>query len=206
MKKFIERFYMKKYTLIYIYAAVFLIYILNGAFNMVYAVLFKPQEEHLQPKDFELVNMEIISDNTVIAVSDDPQIIYNSTNGNIYSIYYELETSAVGVVSAYYATNFADDFSSLKRLAPPFGESRDVFYVMPDKDTVKIRLDLGSLHGQTYTFTNLTINKDIPLWRHFALTNRQVIILLSVPLLLNATIWFAVQIINNYKAIKRREN
>ncbi len=198
MKNIFKWFNINKHLLICLYLVTLLCYVLNGIWGVYYNNVLKQSQQELTFDDFELVNLQVLDETTLISTSNDPQMIYTSTNSNITSIYYCLENSAIGVINAYYTLGAQEDYSNLKRLAPNFGQSKSAFYIIPEKEAVKIRLDLGSLHGQKYVFSEITLNKNIPFWRNFALTNRQVIYLSILPLMLNAIIIYIYKVVKNY--------
>ncbi len=178
------KYYFKKNLLINLYVVTIIFYLIVGVYNTVYDNLFAPKQQNLSVYDFELYDIEIVNDNTVIAIGNDPQMIYNITKSNIHTVYYKLENSANGITCAYYTKNAQEDFSNAKRLFPSFGQSKEVLYILPQNNIQRIRLDIGSIPGETYVFEELTINKKVSVLNYFKPTNMQLVILVILPLLI----------------------
>ncbi len=202
MKNIIKKLAIKKHALIIMYAVTILLYILLSFGNFIYDKITMPSAQELTLQDFELYNLEITGENTLTATGSDPQMILHNTNGNIRSVYYELETNAKGIACAYYTYNVEQDFSNRQRLLPEFGQTKTALYTFPHSGVAKIRLDIGSIAGDVYTFKQLTLNESIPFLNYFKLTNTQVICLLIMPVLIYSVIMYVVNCLYSLKIIK----
>ncbi len=184
----------KKHPLLSIYVFTFVLYFMACVIGSISDALLLPSPQSLSVEDFELYNLEVVSENTLITTGSDPQMIY--VGDNIGSLSYRLMDETHGVVCAYYTKSHADDFSNHMRLFPDFGISNEGRYIFPT-GIDKIRLDPGSVSGQNYTFSEITLNPDISFFDYLKPTNRQFAILLIAPVMFYCLISIFLQVRRN---------
>ncbi len=176
----------KKAPLILLLLALsFLVYLVLGFVNLIIDTVSQVEAYAPSLADFELYDLALNGEDTLTVTGSDPQIVIE--NEEMRSVYYRLTGEVSGEVCAYYLKNPEEDFSNHARLFPDFGEFSEAFYVFPHGTNV-VRIDLGSENGKTYELEELTINKDIPWYYYFKLTNRELLIFICLPILLYSII------------------
>ncbi len=192
----------KKHMLLILYIAVLLIIIANGIFNFVLDMVNIPQEKTLTLNDFTYNQLEITGEDTIVATGDDPYMVYEGNGEKLRTVYYSLKQDANGTICAYYAKQ-GEDFSNRKRLFPSFGEYSEAFYVFPQSDVEVIRIDLGNETGADFTFDEIVLNRQIPFFSYFALSQRELLIAAVFPLLIYCILQFIKQAVHSLKSDKK---
>ncbi len=202
MRDIFKKINLNKNSLVLIYIVFIAVFVVSSFFNFLSDKIKNQEEIYLTVNDFELIDLAVNDDLSLTSTWYDAQMIYKS-KAEIKSIYYILENSSTGEICSYYLKNEGEDFSNHNRLFPEFSVKNEAFYIYPS-DTTIIRLDIGSVLGETYEFKEIVLNKDIPFLKYFSLTNFELVLFIITPIFLNSSICFIKSLYNNY--IKRKIN
>lgn len=149
----------------------------------------------LSVSDFTLSGLVLNADGTLTATDNDPQMIYSAAGQRVRSISYTLQSPAHGETALYYTRPGQSDFSLLRTVLSPFGETQSMTYVLsPFGSYDRLRLDVGSLAGDVFAFSSITLNPRLPFGSYFVWSLRSFAALLVLPALaagLAASIWDA---------------
>ncbi len=190
----------KKHPLFALYVVFALCYVMSASVTFLSDVLFMQEQRALTLADFELVNAEVLSDMSAVATSNDPQLIYTGDSATVRSLSYRLTQGGTGVVCAYYTVEVGQDFSNYMCEFPQFGQVLDIDYLFPSESLTAVRLDIGSIAGETFVFEEITINTLLPLRFYFLPSGAQVLAFLILPMLCYV---FGVYLLDFYKTVIR---
>ncbi len=202
---FIKKLKPKSFLLFSLYVLTLAVFVVTALFNFFSISVFGDETKTLTLNDFSAVNVEVTGDMSAVATSNDPQLIYNGDISEVQSISYTLISGGNGVVCAYYTTQSGADFSNHMRLFPAFGEVQNVQYVLPQQSLTALRLDIGSIAGESFVFEQINLNPKIPFWAYFVPSTTQVVLGVVLPLLFYAVLLFIIDVLVSFKTILKKK-
>ncbi len=148
------------YMLIACYAFVTIFFafciLLLSIYHLILFGIGSLEEQELTITDFEAIGIELISENELITVSDDAQLLYEN-KGNVKNLTFKVETSNdPGEWVLFYQSNENAGYSVQKMVYAK--QINDTYIFEIPAGTTKIRFDLGVIPSNTMLFESIEIN------------------------------------------------
>lgn len=130
-------------------------------------------QQQLTVQQFELVNMHQQEDGTYLTENDDPQMIWQNTDG-ITVRTLRMEATFDGSpreMCLYYTTKEGEDFGLNKRVFAQQQNDGSYLYTLPQGKITALRLDPCSPADNkqlTITFGSFTLNQPMGAWHYLA--------------------------------------